>query len=82
VDRNQTLDRLEGALIAGRIDRRAFIAGAIATGLVLSSAVPALADEHLRRHSSAGGLGRLGTGGGVATATSAGGGRGLGAAAG
>ena len=45
MDRNETLDRLERALIAGHINRRMFITGAMATGLLLSSAVPALADE-------------------------------------
>ena len=45
MDRNKTLDRLERALIAGLINRRTFIVGAMATGLLLSSAVPALADE-------------------------------------
>ena len=45
MDRNETLDRLERALIAGHINRRMFITGAIATGLLLSSTVPALADE-------------------------------------
>ena len=45
MDRNEELDRLERALIAGRIDRRTFIVGAIATGLLAASAVPALADE-------------------------------------
>ena len=45
MDRNETLDRLERALIAGLINRRTFIVGAMATGLLLSSAVPALADE-------------------------------------
>ena len=45
MDRNETLDRLERGLIAGLINRRTFIVGAMATGLLLSSAVPALADE-------------------------------------
>lgn len=45
MDRNKTLDRLERALIAGLINRRTFIVGAMATGLLLGSAVPALADE-------------------------------------
>jgi choline dehydrogenase len=45
MDRNEELDRLERALIAGHIDRRTFIVGAIATGLLAASAVPALADE-------------------------------------
>ena len=45
MDRNETLDRLERALIAGHINRRMFITGAMATGLLLSSTVPALADE-------------------------------------
>ena len=45
MDRDQVLDRLERALIAGRINRRAFIAGAAATGLLLSTEVPALADD-------------------------------------
>ena len=44
MDRNETLDRLERGLIAGLINRRTFIVGAMATGLLLSSAVPALAD--------------------------------------
>ena len=45
MEKNQVLDRLERALIAGRINRRAFIAGAMATGLLLSTEVPALADD-------------------------------------
>jgi choline dehydrogenase len=45
MDKNQVLDRLERALIAGHINRRAFIAGAMATGLLLSTEVPALADD-------------------------------------
>jgi choline dehydrogenase len=45
MDRNETLDRLERALIAGHINRRMFITGAVATGLLLSGTVPALADE-------------------------------------
>ena len=39
MDRNETLDRLERALIAGHINRRMFITGAVATGLLLSSTV-------------------------------------------
>ncbi|MEY2478007.1 MAG: choline dehydrogenase, partial [Actinomycetota bacterium] len=45
MDQNHTLDTLERSLIAGRIGRRAFIAGALATGLVGSQAVTALADD-------------------------------------
>jgi choline dehydrogenase len=45
MDKNQVLDRLERALIAGHINRRVFIAGAMATGLLLSTEVPALADD-------------------------------------
>ena len=45
MDRNETLDRLERALIAGLINRRTFIVGALATGLLLSSTVSARADE-------------------------------------
>jgi len=45
MDRNETLDRLERALIAGHINRRMFMTGAMATGLLLSSTVPAVADE-------------------------------------
>jgi choline dehydrogenase len=45
MDNDQRLDRLERALIAGRIGRRTFIAGALATGLVAAEAVPALADD-------------------------------------
>jgi choline dehydrogenase len=45
MEKNQVLDRLERSLIAGRINRRAFIAGAMATGLLLSTEVPALADD-------------------------------------
>ncbi|MBI4940511.1 MAG: GMC family oxidoreductase N-terminal domain-containing protein [Actinobacteria bacterium] len=45
MDNNDRLDHLERALIAGRITRRAFVAGALATGLLAAEAVPALADE-------------------------------------
>src|ERR1700730_8613442 len=45
MDRNETLDRLERALIAGLINRRTFIVGAMASGLLVSSTGPALADE-------------------------------------
>lgn len=45
MDSNDRLDRLERALIAGRISRRSFLAAAVATGLVSSQAAPALADE-------------------------------------
>jgi choline dehydrogenase len=45
MDSHEELDRLERSLIAGRIDRRTFIAGALATGLLAADAAPALADE-------------------------------------
>ncbi len=45
MDENQTLHTLERSLIAGRIGRRAFIAGAVATGLVGSQTATALADD-------------------------------------
>ena len=38
MDKHEKLDRLELALIAGRISRRTFMAGALATGLVAASA--------------------------------------------
>jgi choline dehydrogenase len=45
VDADQRLDRLERALIAGRIDRRTFIVGAMATGLLATGTAQALAGE-------------------------------------
>ena len=45
MDTGETLDQLERALISGRIDRTAFIAGALATGLVTTQAASALADD-------------------------------------
>jgi choline dehydrogenase len=45
MDNNDKLDKLERALIAGRINRRMFLSGAVATGLVSLEAAPALADE-------------------------------------
>jgi choline dehydrogenase len=44
-DRLDSLDSLERARLAGRISRRAFIAGATATGILAASGVRALADE-------------------------------------
>lgn len=44
MDDDQTLERLERALIAGRINRRMFITGAVATGVLSTQAVSALAD--------------------------------------
>lgn len=45
MDSNDKLDKLERSLIAGRINRRTFIAAAVATGLITMEAAPALADE-------------------------------------
>ena len=45
MDNHQKLDRLEGARIAGRITRRSFVVGAIATGLMAPGAIQALADQ-------------------------------------
>jgi choline dehydrogenase len=45
MDGNQKLDRLERARIAGRISRRSFVVGAMATGLLAATAVQALASE-------------------------------------
>jgi choline dehydrogenase len=45
MDQFEKLDRLEGALIAGRIGRRTFIVGALATGLMAAGALEARADE-------------------------------------
>jgi choline dehydrogenase len=44
MDNDQTLEHLERALIAGRISRRMFVTGALATGILSSPAVSALAD--------------------------------------
>lgn len=45
MDQDDKLDRLERSLITGRINRRAFIAGAVATGLVSGTSAQALADD-------------------------------------
>jgi choline dehydrogenase len=45
MDNDERLDRLERALIAGRITRRIFLAGALATGLLSVGAAQALAGE-------------------------------------
>jgi len=45
MDQHDRLDGLEHALITGRIDRRLFMAGALATGLVTADAAAASADE-------------------------------------
>jgi choline dehydrogenase len=45
MDGYERVDRLERARIAGRIDRRTFLAGVLATGLVTTQAATALADE-------------------------------------
>lgn len=45
MDSNDRLDQLERALIAGRINRRTFLTGAVATGLVSAQAAPALAAD-------------------------------------
>jgi choline dehydrogenase len=45
MDQDRQLDRLERARIAGRISRRTFLAGALATGLIAADALPALADD-------------------------------------
>lgn len=45
MSQDQQLDRLERALIAGRINRRVFLGGALATGLLTTQAATALADE-------------------------------------
>jgi len=42
---DRTLDSLERSLITGRITRRAFVSGAVATGVVSMTAASALADE-------------------------------------
>jgi choline dehydrogenase len=42
---DERLDRLERSLIAGRISRRVFLVGALATGLLSAGAAEALADE-------------------------------------
>ena len=45
MDGHERFEQLERALIAGHITRRAFIVGAVATGLVAAGAVQALAAE-------------------------------------
>lgn len=45
MDHDETLERMERALIAGRISRRMFVTGALATGLLSTQAVTALADS-------------------------------------
>ena len=45
MDKDETLDHLERSLIAGRITRRIFLVGALATGLLSTQAASALADE-------------------------------------
>jgi len=45
MDKDETLDRLERSLIAGRITRRTFLVGALATGLLSTQAASALADD-------------------------------------
>jgi choline dehydrogenase len=45
MDQDRELDRLERARIAGRISRRTFLVGALATGLIAADALPALADD-------------------------------------
>jgi choline dehydrogenase len=45
MDQDDKLDRLERSLIAGRINRRAFMVGAMATGLLSGTAAQALADD-------------------------------------
>jgi choline dehydrogenase len=45
MDNDDKLDRLERSLIAGRINRRSFVVGAMATGLLSSQATQALADD-------------------------------------
>lgn len=45
MDQDDQLDRLERKLIAGTINRRAFVVGAMATGLLSSQATAALADD-------------------------------------
>jgi choline dehydrogenase len=45
MDKDETLDRLERSLIAGRITRRAFLVGALATGLLSTRAASALAND-------------------------------------
>jgi choline dehydrogenase len=45
MDNDDKLDRLERALIAGNINRRTFIAGAMATGLLSTQSTHALADD-------------------------------------
>ncbi|MCW2831338.1 MAG: glucose-methanol-choline oxidoreductase, partial [Aeromicrobium sp.] len=45
MDNDDKLDRLERSLIAGRINRRSFVVGAMATGLLSTQATQALADD-------------------------------------
>jgi choline dehydrogenase len=45
MDQDDKLDSLERSLIAGRINRRAFMVGAMATGLLSGTAAQALADD-------------------------------------
>lgn len=45
MDKAEKLDHLERALIAGNINRRMFMGGAIATGLLTSQAASAMADD-------------------------------------
>ena len=45
MDEYERIDRLERARIAGRIDRRTFLAGVLATGLLTTQTATALADE-------------------------------------
>jgi len=45
MDNDDKLDRLERSLIAGRINRRAFVVGAMATGLLSTQATQALAND-------------------------------------
>jgi len=45
MEKAEKLDHLERALIAGHINRRIFLAGALATGLLTSQAASAMADD-------------------------------------
>jgi choline dehydrogenase len=45
MNKDESLENLERALISGRINRRAFIAGAMATGLLSTQAAAAMADD-------------------------------------
>ena len=81
MDNDDQLDRLERSLITGRINRRGFIAGAVATGLVSATSARALADDPHRLGRALGARAVAGSGrrrGGASGARLAGRGRGPG----